>query len=230
MVYAFLTIDVLKRKKVIYNVCFDAGIPLVSQTPENERMSSKVSFEDDKTSSGAENRCLIIHETRNLIVDFIYNHVLKEYERSKKIPTPSPLGYLDVTGSSLGHLDVTDESQVGGTFPLFIDNNLSNTCKIVFWHTLRGFCYVLVCEQHENRLLAIKILKDILCSLELQYPIKDKGLNAEVISTVVDAFLPNGQLQFMHNRVIKMLRKNVEHVLCDRTSGKYAFELEYFKF
>eukprot|EP01124_Arcella_intermedia_P010139 TRINITY_DN16676_c0_g1_i1.p1 TRINITY_DN16676_c0_g1~~TRINITY_DN16676_c0_g1_i1.p1 ORF type:complete len:176 (+),score=34.41 TRINITY_DN16676_c0_g1_i1:15-542(+) len=91
--------------------------------------------------------------------------------------------------------------------------------EIVLWHQIQSVAYVLICDEHENRMQANHFLqifpKELAdyCKFNLQ---EEKGLEfftrLEEAFFLLQSFLPNGQLLFTTPNFIKHLRKEVETI------------------
>lgn len=86
--------------------------------------------------------------------------------------------------------------------------------KIVVWMATGNIGFSLICEKTENRLLTETILKLLIRYLHeylriLNQP-TEASLKADKVGLVINKFLPEGNLLFMNNRVIRQLEKELE--------------------
>ncbi|EDV20351.1 uncharacterized protein TRIADDRAFT_61078 [Trichoplax adhaerens] len=89
--------------------------------------------------------------------------------------------------------------------------------KAILWLGRDNNGFALVCDTHENRMLAENTLR-LLCKF-LQPHIKNTSQGTEPvllvdrIAAIVNRFLPNGQLLFLNHRIIRHFEKELEMLL-----------------
>uniref|UniRef100_A0A2L2YI91 AP-5 complex subunit sigma-1 n=1 Tax=Parasteatoda tepidariorum TaxID=114398 RepID=A0A2L2YI91_PARTP len=95
---------------------------------------------------------------------------------------------------------------------------LKNVEKQIVWHSYYGCLYILVCDQTDNRILAastlfflIKTIKDLLPKITLSH--SEIVQKADVISVVVNTFMPCGQLLFINNQAAQQLIKDIQKAI-----------------
>ncbi|ESO85132.1 hypothetical protein LOTGIDRAFT_196130 [Lottia gigantea] len=87
--------------------------------------------------------------------------------------------------------------------------------RYVIWLAAGYTAFSFVCEKYENRLVAESILKHLIRYLQehvrvLTQP-SETGLRSERVGVVVNTFLPQGNLLFLNNRLIRQLEKEVDN-------------------
>ena len=79
----------------------------------------------------------------------------------------------------------------------------------------------MICNQDENQLQAENILSIIVkyshdCILNQEQNMAEILTKGEKIATILQLYLPNGQITFLNNKVIKQLEKQLETLLSAR--------------
>lgn len=152
---------------------------------------------------------LKIRKHRRKITADIINKVKTEFDFNTSASFPSPFGSADIL------LDpYPREYETGGVFSYIIDK----VEKVICWHALRGRAYILVCDKHENRMLAGQLLIHLIGKLQEYLPAANVLLlepvnRVEIVSALVNTFLPSGQLLFAHRHVMKHLDKDLHKII-----------------
>ena len=76
----------------------------------------------------------------------------------------------------------------------------------------------MICDQDENRLQAENVLSIIVkyshdYILNLEQNMAEILIKGERIAAILQLYLPNGQVAFLNNKVIKQLEKQLETIL-----------------
>lgn len=90
--------------------------------------------------------------------------------------------------------------------------------KTVLWLAVQSLGFALVCDPHENLMLAestLRILvKSLLDHLKLLSSGSDVLLKADKTEVILGKFLPNGQLLFLNEQFVLGLEKELSASLC----------------
>jgi AP-5 complex subunit sigma-1 len=88
------------------------------------------------------------------------------------------------------------------------------TEKVVCWMGAGTIAFSLVCDSGENRILAESVLKLIIRFMQDYLRVMNQPtevcLKADRVGLILSRFLPDGNLIFMNNRVIRQLEKEVD--------------------
>ncbi|XP_071949279.1 AP-5 complex subunit sigma-1-like [Antedon mediterranea] len=91
------------------------------------------------------------------------------------------------------------------------------TEKIVLWQGIGNLGLSLVCEKYENRLQAEAILKLLARYLQEHLKALDQPqeilLKMDKVAAIVHHILPQGQLLFMNNTVVKQIEKELDNMI-----------------
>ncbi|GIY60261.1 uncharacterized protein CDAR_28291 [Caerostris darwini] len=87
--------------------------------------------------------------------------------------------------------------------------------KPIVWHSYCGCLYILVCDDTENRILAASTLFSIIRTLKDLLPkimssSSELVFKVDVVSLIVNSFLPSGQLLFLNNQAMQLLIKDIQ--------------------
>lgn len=120
--------------------------------------------------------------------------------------------------SSNNRMDFSDSSALDIESKGIFNIKVHDSQKPVVWHSYCGMLFILVCENTENRILAASTLFFLIRTLRDLVPkmmsnSSELVLKADVVSLIVNTFLPNGQLLFMNNQATQQLIKEIQKAL-----------------
>ncbi|KFM76383.1 hypothetical protein X975_20834, partial [Stegodyphus mimosarum] len=87
--------------------------------------------------------------------------------------------------------------------------------KPTVWHSYSGCLYILVCDSSDNRILAARTLVILIRTFRDLLPRISNGISefvskANIVSLIVNTFIPSGQLLFFHNQAIQQVTKDLQ--------------------
>ncbi|GFR18879.1 uncharacterized protein TNCT_373711 [Trichonephila clavata] len=143
--------------------------------------------------------------SREEILNYFVQKVKKEFD-------------FNVAVSSNINMDFSENSTSDTESKGIFNVKIHDVQKPVVWHSYCGCLYILVCDKTENRILAastlfslIRTLKDLLPKIiNSSFELVQK---ADVVSLIVNTFLPNGQLLFLNNQATQLLIKDIQKAL-----------------
>ncbi|XP_067136507.1 uncharacterized protein [Centruroides vittatus] len=194
MVLAFIIASAAQSPVILYSVMYgETFINTQCEKEEGREGSDSISF---------------IRKQRNLLEKDVVRKVKVEFDFNNSCVLPSPFGTIEPFLDSREH-------ETGGVFSYRFQNGEE---KVICWHTLKGRIYILLCEKHENRVLAGRILITLVAKLQEYLPAANVILmepinKVEIVASLVNTFLPNGQLLFVHHRPLKQLDKNLHKLV-----------------
>jgi len=115
------------------------------------------------------------------------------------------------------------EQRIEGVFRVPAGKVFS-TPKIVLWKLVHSCAYTLICEVDENRLLASNflelfpsILNEHFKNPQISAQPKEFLVKPEEVLLPLHHFLPNGQLLFMNQQLLKQLKRDVDDILMSKS-------------
>lgn len=192
MVLAFIIASSSQSPVILYSIVY------------GETCSNTKSKENEISNTAASNS----RRQRGLLEKDVVRKVKLEFDFNNSCMLPSPFGTIEPFIDSR-------EQETGGVFSYRFQNGDE---RIVCWHFLKGRLYILLCLKHENRILAGRVLILLITKLQEYLPASSVVLmepvhKVEIVSSLVNTFLPNGQLLFAHHRPLKQLDKNLHKLV-----------------
>jgi len=154
--------------------------------------------------------------------DFDFNQTLNSENLSyivRKVMVEFDFNFA--VSNSYNFSDIT--SMTGNPFKDFetkgvINIKIGDNYKSVVYHSFCGCIYIFVCDYSDNRLLAyrtlvllIRTLRDIIPKMT-SYT-SEIVSNADVVSMVINTFVPSGQLLFLHDQAVQQVSKDLQKIL-----------------
>lgn len=196
MVYAFVIAEI-QSCELLYSSVFEFGDTPKPKTVELQRGFVNLTVNDAPDRSGI----LCSDRTIAKVVQVVKN----EYNfncsvSSENVGVPAESNEIEMETRGI------------------INVRISSLEKIVLWRACYGMLCILICDKTENRMLAARTLVYLIRSILDHIPkivsstseIISKG---DVVSAIVNTFLPCGQLLFLHSSSIQLLNKDLNKII-----------------